>query len=67
MLLVIPKVGRQHTTNELRFCKYMRMFSLEDGRKQLAVYQRESNHHIRTCLGMQSPNQVLEPYRGVIW
>lgn len=52
MLLVIAKVGRQHRTDELRFCKYMRMFSLEDGRKQLAVYQQEFNHHIRTCLGM---------------
>ena len=67
MLLVIAKVSRQHRTDELRFCKYMRMFSLEDGRKQLAVYQRESNHHIMTCRGMRSPNQVLELYRGVMW
>ena len=67
MLLVIAKVSRQHRTDELRFCKYMRMFSLEDGRKQLAVYQPEFNHHIRTCLGIQSPNQVLALYHGVIW
>ena len=61
------KVERQHRTDELRFYKYMRMFSLEDGRKQLAVYQRESNDHIMTCLGMRSPNQVLELYHGVMW
>ena len=61
------KVERQHRTDELRFYKHMRMFSLEDGRKQLAVYQRESNNHIMTCLGMRSPNQVLELYHGVMW
>ena len=54
-------------TDELRFYKHMRMFSLKDGRKQLAVYQRESNNHIMTCLGMRSPNQVLELYHGVMW
>lgn len=61
------KVERQHRTDELRFYKHMRMYSLEDGRRQLAVYQRESNNHIMTCLGMQSPNQVLEKYHGVMW
>ena len=61
------KVERQHRTDELRFYKHMRMFSLEDGRKQLAVYQRESNNHIMTCLGMRSPNQVLELYHGGMW
>ena len=61
------KVERQHRTDELRFYKHMRMFSLEDGRKQLAVYQRESNNHIMTCLSMRSPNQVLELYHGVMW
>lgn len=61
------KVERQHRTDELRFYKRMRMYSLEDGRKQLAVYQRQSNDHIMTCLDMKSPNQVLELYRGVMW
>ena len=61
------KVERQHRTDELRFYKHMRMFGLEDGRKQLAVYQRKSNNHIMTCLGMRSPNQALELYRGVMW
>lgn len=61
------KVERQHQTDELRFYKHMRMFSLEDGRKQLAIYQRESNNHIMTCLAMKSPNQILELYQGVMW
>lgn len=61
------KVERQHRTDEFRFYKHMRMFCLEDGRKQLAAYQRESNDHIMTCLGMQSPNQVLAKYHGVMW
>ena len=47
------KVERQHRIDELRFYRHMRMYSLEDGRKQLAVYQRQSNDHIMTCLGMQ--------------
>jgi len=61
------KVERQHRTDELRFYKHMRMYNLADGRKQLAVYQRESNNHIMTCLGMKSPNQILKMYHGVMW
>ena len=61
------KVERQHRTDELRFYRNMKMYSLEDGRKQLAVYQRESNTHIMTCLGMHSPNQILERYNGIMW
>lgn len=61
------KVERQHRIDEQRFYKQMRMFSLADGRKQLAVYQRASNDHIMTCLGMKSPNQVLAQYQGVMW
>ena len=61
------KVERQHRTDEFRFYRNMKMYSLEDGRKQLAVYQRESNIHIMTCLGMHSPNQILERYNGIMW
>lgn len=61
------KVERQHRIDELRFYRHLRMYSLEDGRKQLAVYQRESNNHIMTCLGMQSPNEILSKYQGVMW
>ena len=35
-------------------------------RKQLGVYQRRSNDHIMTCLGMRSPNEVLDLYRGIM-
>ena len=61
------KVERQHRIDESRFYKYMRMYSLEDGRKQLAVYQRESNDHIMTCLGMKSPNEILRRYQALMW
>ena len=60
------KVERQHRTDEQRFYKHMCMYSLADGRRQLAVYQRASNDHIMTCLGMRSPNQLLELYLGVM-
>ena len=39
------KVGRQHRTDGLRCYKRMRMYCLEDGCKQLAVYQRRANGH----------------------
>lgn len=60
------KVERQHRIDEERFYRNMRMYSLEDGRKQLAVYQKKSNTYIKTCLGMKSPNQMLEKYLGVM-
>ena len=56
------KVERQHRTDTERFYSTMRLYSLSDGRKQLAKYRRESNNHIKTCLGMRSPNEVLEDY-----
>lgn len=37
------KVERQHRLDEQRFYSKMRMFSLEDGRKQLAKYNKISN------------------------
>ncbi len=60
------KVERQHRTDEMRFYRQMRMYSLEDGRRQLARYQRQSNNNIMTCLGMRSPNQVLQLYLGAM-
>ena len=60
------KVERQHRTDELRFYKNMRMYSLEDGRRQLARYQAASNNNIMTCLQMKSPNEVLASYLGVM-
>lgn len=61
------KVERQHRTDEARFYKHMRMYSLEDGRKQLAIYQRKSNNCIKTCLGMKTPNQVVAMYQAVMF
>jgi transposase len=61
------KVERQHRTDEARFYKYMRMYSLEDGRKQLAVYQQKSNNYIKTCLNMKTPNQVVAMYQAVMF
>ena len=60
------KVERQNRQDEERFYSKMKMYSLEDGRKQLAVYQKKSNNYIKTCLNMQSPNQVIEKYLGVM-
>lgn len=60
------KVERQHRTDEMRFYQHMRMFNLEDGRKQLAAYQAKSNGYIMTCLGMKSPNQIIQLYLGIM-
>ena len=51
------KVERQHRLDEQRFYSKMRMFSLEDGRKQLAKYNRISNNISKSCLKYRSPNQ----------
>ena len=60
------KVERQHRTDELRFYSKLRMHSLVDGRKQMALYQAKSNDHIKTCLNFRSPNQVLADYLAVM-
>jgi hypothetical protein len=60
------KVERQHRTDSERFYSRMRMFSLKDGRQQLAVYQKQSNNYIKTCLGLRSPNAVLMDCLAVI-
>ena len=60
------KVERQHRTDELRFYKKMRMYSLDDGRKQLARYNVKSNNIPKTCLEFLTPNEVLNKYLGVM-
>lgn len=60
------KVERQHRIDQERFYNDLRMYSLTDGRQQLAEYQRKSNNYIKGCLGMKSPNQVVEMYLGVM-
>ena len=60
------KVERQHRIDQARFYNNLRMFSLLDGQRQLAEYQRKSNDYIKGCLGMKSPNQIVELYLGVM-
>ena len=60
------KVERQHRLNEQRFYSKMRMYSLEDGRKQLAKYNKISNNISKSCLKYRSPNAVLADYLAVM-
>lgn len=60
------KVERQHRTDEKRFYKKMRLYSLDDGRKQLLVYNKKSNNIPKICLKFCSPNEMLEKYLGVM-
>jgi len=60
------KVERQHRTDQMRFYDNLKMASFAEGRKKLASYQRKSNNYIMTCLGMQSPNQVLSKYLAIM-
>lgn len=57
------KVERQHRTDEKRFYKKMKMYDLEDGRKQLKRYNRFSNTIPKVCLGYKSPNETLAEYQ----
>jgi len=58
------KVERQHRTDEKRFYKKMKMYSLEDGRKQLKIYNKWSNNIPKICLDFKSPNEVLKEYQN---
>ena len=57
------KVERQHREDERRFYKKLRMYSLEDGRKQLKRYNRFSNTIPKVCLDFMSPNEALAEYQ----
>ncbi len=59
------KVERQHRTDEARFYTKMRMYNLEDGRKQLRRYNVWSNKIPKICLKFMSPNEVLEKYLNI--
>ena len=58
------KVERQHRTDEKRFYRKMRMYSLEDGRKQLAKYNKRSNDIVKICLDFKTPNEKLKEYKA---
>lgn len=60
------KVERQHRTDEKRFYKKMKMYNLEDGRKQLAKYNQKSNNIPKICLKFKTPNEVLFDYLGIM-
>lgn len=60
------KVERQHRLDEKRFYGKMRMYSLEDWRKQLKKYNRISNNISKCCLNYRSPQEVLEDYLAVM-
>ena len=60
------KVERQHRLDEERFYSKMRMYSLADGRKQLARYNKKSNNISKSCLNYRSPNAVLADYLAVM-
>lgn len=56
------KVERQHRIDEARFYKKMRIYSLEDGRRQLEKYNKKSNTIPKSCLNYKSPEEVLNDY-----
>lgn len=60
------KVERQHGLDEKRFYSKMRMYSLEDGRKQLAKYNKVSNSIPKCCLNYRCPNEVLADYLSLM-
>lgn len=60
------KVERQHRKDEQRFYRKMRMYDLEDGRRQLKEYQKKSIHYPVISLGFKSPAEMLEKYIGVM-
>ena len=60
------KVERQHRTDEQRFYEKMKMYNLEDGRKQLKKYNKWSNDIPKICLNFLSPNEVMEKYLSVM-
>lgn len=60
------KVERQHRTDEKRFYKKMKMYNLEDGRKQLAKYNKKSNNIPKICLGFLTPNEMIEKHLYVM-
>ena len=60
------KVERQNRLDQDRFYDGLKMYSLKDGRMQLAAYQKKSNSWWKTCLGMNSPNEIIAEYLGVL-
>ena len=60
------KVERQHRIDEQRFYSKMKMYSLQDGRKQLERYNKLSNNIPKICFGFLTPNEALVKYLGAM-
>ena len=60
------KVEPQHRTDEKRFYKKMKMYSLADGRKHLERYNKKSNNIPKICLKFLTPNEILSKNLGVM-
>lgn len=58
------KVERQHRTDQKRFYKRLRMYDLEDGRRQMKRYNQFSNTIPKVCLDYKSPLEVLAEYQS---
>ena len=68
-LLVKDKTSKtlfEKTLMKKRFYRKMRMYSLEDGRTQLARYNRKSNNIPKVCLNFRTPKEVLNDYLAVM-
>lgn len=61
------KVERQHGLDEKRFFSKFRMYSLLDGRQQIARYNKLSNNIPKICLNFRSPNDVLADYLAIMF
>ena len=57
---------RQHREDGKRFYSKLKMYSLEDGRKQVAAYNKRSNSIPKVCLKFKSPKEVLEDHLSVM-
>lgn len=60
------KVERQHRMDEARLYSKMRMYNLEDDRRQLERYNVRSNDIAKVCLNYRSPNEVLNHYLAIV-
>jgi hypothetical protein len=56
------RVERQHGLDTKRFYRKLKFYSLEEARLKVALYNGWSNSRIKTCLGLKSPNQVIESF-----
>ena len=48
--------------DDTHFYDKLKMYCIEYGQKQLAVYQRKSNNYWKICIDMRSPNDVLASF-----